>query len=25
MIATITIALFGTWVIGALLNPDLAN
>jgi len=25
MIATITIALFGTWVIGALLKPDLAN
>jgi len=25
MIATITIALIGTWVIGALLKPDLAN
>jgi len=25
MIATFTIALFGTWVIGALLKPDLAN
>jgi len=25
MIATITIVLFGSWVIGALLKPDLAN
>jgi hypothetical protein len=25
MIATLTIVLFGAWVVGALLQPDLAN